>query len=134
MPLGPPLSKMVPSSYTGELLEAVATSLGFTVTLIVELLVQPQTLVTTTLIVAVPALIAFHAIVLVSLTPVIIPCPVTDQEYEAPGPASGTEAVCPVDSAQTADGAVMAESGRGFTMTFVELLSVVPMAFVMVSV
>ena len=97
-------------------------------------MVQPQTLVTVTLIVAVPALSAFHAIVLVSLTPVIMPCPVIDHEYVAPGPASVTEAVWPVDSAQTADGVVMVESGRGFTMTLVVLVSVTPVLVVTVRV
>jgi hypothetical protein len=125
---------MVPSSYTGELLEAVATSLALTDTLVEEVLVQPKTLVTVTLIVVVPAPSAFHAIVLASLTPVSMPCPITDQEYEAPGPASGTDAVWPVDSAQTTDGVVMEESGRGFTMTFVVLLSVAPVVLVTVKV
>ena len=114
---------MLPS-HTGELLDAVATGLGLTTTLVVAVLVQPKPLVTVTLIVVVPAPSAFHAIVLASLTPVSMPCPVTDQEYEALGPASGTEAVWPVDSAQTADGVVMVESGRGFTITVVALLSV----------
>jgi hypothetical protein len=131
MPAGPD-SNMVPSSYTGELLEAVAVSLGLTATLVEEVVVQPETLVTVTLIVAVPVSSAFHAIVLVSLKPVIMPCPVTDQEYEAPGPASGTEAVWPVDSAQTADGAVIVETGRGFTMTLVVLVSVTPVLLVIV--
>jgi hypothetical protein len=47
---------------------------------------------------------------------VIVPF-VIDQEYVAPDPALGTEAVFPVELAQTAAGAVITAEGAGFTFT-----------------
>ena len=64
-----------------------------------------------TLMVALPGLRAFQNMDLVFCPPMIMPWPVTDQIYVAPVPASGTDAVCPVDCVQTLEGVVIVEYG-----------------------
>ena len=59
---------------------------------------------------------AVHVICLVLFPPVIVPF-VTFQLYVAPTPASGTEAVLPVDPAHTAAGAVITQLGSGLCVT-----------------
>jgi hypothetical protein len=77
---------------------------------------QPPSVVTMTLSVAVPCETAAKVIDWVLLAEVIVPF-VIDQAYAAP--AAAVEAALPVDPAQTESGAVMVQSGIG-------LISIVP--------
>ena len=76
-----------------------------------------------TLIVAVPGLRAFQVMDLVFCPPIMMPWPVTDQIYVAPIPASGTDAVCPVDWVQTCEGVVIVVFADAMTCTVWDLLS-----------
>jgi hypothetical protein len=61
---------------------------------------------------------AVNVMLRVPVPPVIEPFPI-DHVYVAPIPASGTEAPCPPEFAQTEDGAVIVESGDVLTTAVV---------------
>jgi len=54
MPSGPPVNMMLPPSHTGPSLEAVASGLAYTVTLVLSLAVHPLKSVTVTVYVVLP--------------------------------------------------------------------------------
>jgi len=76
---------------------------------------HPLPLVTVTFSVTLPLAPAENVIVRVPAPAVIVPF-VIDQEYVAPAPASGTDAVWPVALGQSVVGAVISEEGSGFTV------------------
>ena len=78
--------------------------------------VQPADDVTVTLSDTAPEGPAVNLIDFVPVPDVIVPI-VIDQEYVAPDPALGAEAVLPSEFAHTDAGAVMAAEGSGFTLT-----------------
>ena len=65
---------------------------------------------------SVPTPPAVYVIAFVPAPAVMAPF-VIDQEYVAPAPASGTDAVFPVVDAQSADAAEIVEEGTGLTVT-----------------
>jgi hypothetical protein len=79
--------------------------------------VQPADDVTVTVSDTAPGDPAVNVIFFVPAPDVIVPF-VIDQEYAAPPPAFGTEALLPGELAQTDTGAVMTEEGIGSTLTF----------------
>ena len=79
---------------------------------------QPLALVTVTFNETLPVAPAEKVIARVLEPAVIVPL-VIDQEYVAPEPASGTEAVLPVEFGQTEEGAVTVEEGTAFTVAVV---------------
>ena len=89
---------------------------GLIVTGTAPLLEQPLIFLTVTLSIAVPVPPAVHVIFGVFCPVAIVP-PVMDHVYIAPAPASGTEAVFPVEVAHTVGGAVIVASGLAFTIT-----------------
>lgn len=93
---------------------------------------QPWLFVTVTEIVRVFPVPAVNTIALVFTADVIVP-PVMFQLYVAPVPAFGTDALLPVEEAQTVDDEVIAEDGNDCTVTTLELLLEQPWLFVTVT-
>ncbi len=104
-----------------------------TVTFVDPFVEHPAAVVTVTVSCTGPVAAASNAIAAVPVPPVIVPF-VIPQVYVAPAPASGTLAACPVVLAQTAEGAVMAAEGTGFTVTFVDPFAEQPAAVATVTV
>src|SRR5262245_46323084 len=91
---------------------------ALTVTFAEFVRLQPAALVTTTRSVAVPLVLAAVQVMFVLEAPeVIVPAPLMVQAYVAPTPASGTDAVLPVELTQAVLAAVIVALGSGLTVT-----------------
>jgi D-arabinose 5-phosphate isomerase GutQ len=99
----------------------VAVGSGSIVRLCEPLDEQPAAVCTVTERPTEPLAPALKVMVAVPVPLVMVPL-VIPQEYVAPAPAFGTDAVCPDELAQTDDGAVIVASGSGSIVTLVELL------------
>jgi len=110
MPDGPPVRVNGCPTQTGPLSAAVGAGNAPTVTVFEQDAEHPPVFVTATPSWTAASLPAVHVISRVPAPAVIVP-PMMDHPYEAPAPASATDAVFPALAAHTPLGAVMVHAG-----------------------